>query len=230
MTAANSKWEEDAKRLTIQLNNANDHLAALKLNLESLYKENTELKRDMAEKEDADREDELAKEAEARLKAQDRARELEEARRVEVAGFTAQIEDLRENMQSQGRMADQREARLKRERDELMHKLALSEERHVELSGNVAASSRPLLRQIESLQASLNDSRSTADKVERSLAERLQQATLQLAATMERERNAAEQYRLASTQAATLETRMNAVKATLVQSPPNSRLSGQMSF
>ena len=54
---------------------------------------------------------------------------------------------------------------------------------------------RPLLRQIESLQASLNETRSNSDRIELSLTERLQQTTLQLVAAQERERTAADQYR-----------------------------------
>ena len=54
---------------------------------------------------------------------------------------------------------------------------------------------RPLLRQIESLQASLNETRTNSDRIELSLTERLQQTTLQLAAAQERERTASDQYR-----------------------------------
>ena len=54
---------------------------------------------------------------------------------------------------------------------------------------------RPLLRQIESLQASLNETRTNSDRIELSLTDRLQQTTLQLAAAQERERTASDQYR-----------------------------------
>jgi len=45
-----------------------------------------------------------------------------------------------------------REEQLRRERDDLMSRLEQSENRHEELSGSVSAATRPLLRQIESLQ------------------------------------------------------------------------------
>ena len=63
------------------------------------------------------------------------------------------------------------------------------------ISGSVSMATRPLLRQIESLQASLNETRSNSDRIELSLTERLQQTTLQLVAAQERERTAADQYR-----------------------------------
>ena len=46
---------------------------------------------------------------------------------------------------------------MRRERDDLMMKLQESESRHEELSGSLSSSTRPLLRQIESLQASLSE-------------------------------------------------------------------------
>lgn len=52
----------------------------------------------------------------------------------------------------------------------------------------------PFLILLSFLQASLNEAQSSSERVERSLSERLQQATIQLAAAQERERTAAEQY------------------------------------
>ena len=48
-----------------------------------------------------------------------------------------------------------------------------------------------------------------SDRVEKSLSDRLQQATVQLAAAQERERNASEQYRQLSSKTATLESKIS---------------------
>merc|ERR550519_779034 len=88
-------------------------------------------------------------------------------------------------------------------------KLQESESRHEELSGSLSSSTRPLLRQIESLQASLSEAQTNSDRVEKSLGDRLQQATVQLAAAQERERNASEQYRQLSSKTATLEAKIS---------------------
>merc|ERR1712037_496516 len=64
-------------------------------------------------------------------------------------------------------------------------------------------------RQIESLQASLSEAQTNSDRVEKSLSDRLQQATVQLAAAQERERNASEQYRQLSSKTATLESKIS---------------------
>ncbi len=59
------------------------------------------------------------------------------------------------------------------------------------------------------LQASLNEAQGASERVERSLSERLQQATIQLAAAQERERTAAEQYMQASSKTASLESKLS---------------------
>ena len=78
----------------------------------------------------------------------------------------------------------------------------------------MSASTRPLLRQIESLQASLSEAQSNSDRAERSLTERLQQSTVQLASAQERERNAAEQYRQLSSKTASLESKVTSYSRT----------------
>ena len=78
----------------------------------------------------------------------------------------------------------------------------------------MTASTRPLIRQIESYQASLSEAQSNSDRVERSLTERLQQSTVQLASAQERERNAAEQYRQLSSKTASLESKLTSLSRT----------------
>ncbi len=63
-----------------------------------------------------------------------------------------QIEELRGALSAEERSTARREEQLRRERDDLMARLEQSENRHEELSGSVSAATRPLLRQIESLQ------------------------------------------------------------------------------
>ena len=64
---------------------------------------------------------------------------------------------MRETLAGNERSAIRAEERMRRERDDLMTKLQESESRHEELSGSLSSSTRPLLRQIESLQASLSE-------------------------------------------------------------------------
>ena len=59
------------------------------------------------------------------------------------------------------------------------------------------------------MQASLSEAQTNSDRAERSLTERLQQTTVQLASAQERERNAAEQYRQISSKTASLEAKVS---------------------
>ena len=68
-----------------------------------------------------------------------------------------QIDELREALGASERNSARTEERMRREREDLMTKLQDSEARHEELSGSMSTSTRPLLRQIESLQATLSE-------------------------------------------------------------------------
>ena len=104
---------------------------------------------------------------------------------------------------------------MRKEREELLRRLTDSETRHEELSGSVSTATRPLLRQIQSLQVSLKEAQSNSDRMERSMSERVQQTSLQLASVQERERTAAEQYRVASAKVSGLEARLKAANDSL---------------
>ena len=209
LTLANNQWEGTNQKLTSDLEDAHEKVNGLKLSLETTYKEMSELKRGLLEKEDQAQELALAKETEAKQALQDQLREQQEQSRLEIDKLLRQIDELRETLLAHERTEARNEERMRREREDLLNKLAESEARHEELSGSLSSSTRPLLRQIESLQSSLSEAQSNSDRVEKSLSDRLQQATVQLAAAQERERNAAEQYRQLSSKTATLEAKIS---------------------
>ena len=82
----------------------------------------------------------------------------------------------------------EREEACRRELDTMRQKLDQSDRRQEEMSDCVSEATRPLLRQIESLQASMREVRGVGEKVEQSLGERLQLASQSLALAQERER------------------------------------------
>ena len=133
---------------------------------------------------------------------------------AETDALLRQVDELRCALAGEERASARREDRLRRERDDIQQRLALSESRHEELSGSVSTATRPLLRQVESLQASLSEAQSNADRAERGLAERLEQTTLQLAFCQERERSTAEQYMQVSVHLAAVESRLENSKRT----------------
>ena len=212
LASANSKWEEEANRLTSDLEDSRGEVKALRLSLESAKREIHELKIGLADKESEEHELELHKEQERRALVEKQLKELSESSRGEINSLLRQIDELGAALAGEERLRNAREVEMRRDRDNLLLKLSDSERRHEELSGSVSSATRPLLRQIESLQNSLSESQSNSDRVERNLTDRLQQASLQLASCQERERNASEQYRVASSKVAALESKIGALK------------------
>ncbi|XP_059079993.1 LOW QUALITY PROTEIN: TATA element modulatory factor-like [Tigriopus californicus] len=211
LTSANSKWEDEHKKVLSELEDANEKVNGLKTSLEGAYREMAELKRGLLEKEGEAQEMALSREMAAKQALQEQLRELQDQSRTEKDSLYRQIDELRSSLVDEERITARKDDQLRREREDLMQRLEQSENRHEELSASVSAATRPLLRQIESLQASLNESQSSSERVERSLSDRLQQASIQLAAAQERERTASEQYMHLSSKSAALESKLNNV-------------------
>lgn len=217
LTSANSQWEEANATMASDLEDSNEKVNGLKLSLEGAYKEVAELRRGLLQKEGEAAEAALQKETEARQALQNQLREATEAARSEKEDMLNKIDELREALSALERTASRNEDRMRQEREDLQVRLQQSEARHQELSGSMSASTRPLLRQIESLQASLSEAQLNSDRAERSLSERLQQTSVQLASAQERERNASEQYRVVSGKAASLEAKLASVTKTKLE-------------
>jgi chromosome segregation ATPase len=211
LTTANSKWESEHNKLMSESEDNAEKASGLSRSLEIAYKEVAELKRGLMEKEGEAQEMALSKEMSAKQALQEQLREVQEQGRKEQQALYRQIDDLRASQSSEERSSARREDHLLRERDDLLVRLEQSEKRNEDLSDSVSAATRPLLRQIASLQSSLNESQASSERVERSLNERLQQASIQLAAAVERERTAAEQYRQVSSRTAQLESKVTAL-------------------
>ena len=207
LTTANTTWQEEAIKRDSELEDATDQAAALRLSLESAFKEISGLKRRLSERDDEAREEELIKEQKLKKELQEELRRNKELALAETGVHQKTIDELRCALASEERASALREEHLRRQRDEVQQRLALSDARHDELSGSVSAATRPLLRQIESLQSSLSEVQSNADRAERGLGERLQQTTIQLASCQERERSTAEQYRQISARLASVESK-----------------------
>ena len=212
LTNANSTWQEEAKKRDSELEDAKDQAAALKLSLESAFKEMTGLRKTLAERDDEAKEEELMKVQKLKKELQEELRRNKELALAETDSLQRTVDELRCTLADEERASARREEHLRRERDDIQQRLAHSDARHDELSGSVSTATRPLLRQIESLQLSLSEAQANADRAERGLGERLQQTTIQLASCQERERATAEQYRQVSARLATMDSRLESSK------------------
>ncbi|KAK5872900.1 hypothetical protein PBY51_013558 [Eleginops maclovinus] len=107
--------------------------------------------------------------------------------------------------QQQGRKEDY----LREEISELQQRLQEAENRNQELSQSVTSATRPLLRQIENLQASLGGQTASWEKLEKNISDRLADAQAQLAVAVERERSASEELLSIRSQQASLESQIS---------------------
>lgn len=157
LTTANSKWEEEHNRVKSDWEDAAERASGLTRSLEAAYKEIADLKRGLLEKEGEAQEMALSKEMAAKQALQERLREVQEQSRRDQEALLRRVDDSRAAAASEERQAARREEQLRQECEDLRHRLEQSENRHEEVSGCVSAATKPLLRQIASLQAGLSE-------------------------------------------------------------------------
>ena len=208
LTEANQKWEQNDDKLASELEDAHEKSSGLKLSLESAKKEIVELKQKVSDKENQEQEFLIQQESQEKLKLQKEIFEKSTEFAEEKSRLLKQIDELKESVLNCERINARTEEKMKREREDLLFKLQESETRFESLNSSMSASTRPLLRQIEALQASLSEIQNNSERAEKSLTDRLNSNSVQLAAAQERERTAAEQYRQISSKGATLEAKL----------------------
>merc|ERR1719225_1659825 len=199
--------EGENKKLKNDLEDNVEKVAGLRKSLEAAYREMAEMKRKLEEEKGEaaaaalSREVSLRKEAVGKLEEESRA--WEEARQA----LESQVRSLQTSSKLAEESAVSREQIHKQEVSNLRQRLEQSDTRHEDLAESVGMATKPLLRQIETLQSNLRESSKVQEQVEAGLTCRLQQTGSHLAAAQERERAAAQQYQAASGRLAALEAR-----------------------
>ncbi|XP_051777004.1 TATA element modulatory factor isoform X2 [Erpetoichthys calabaricus] len=186
------RQEKEVNRLQADLEELMENNRSLQAALDNSYKELAELHRANATKDSEAQEAALSREVQAKEqlslaleRAQEEARQQQEALAIQVA-------DLRVALQRAEQQQARKEDFLREEIKELQQRLQGAETRNEELSQSVTSATRPLLRQIENLQATLGAQTSSWEKLEKNLSDRLADAQAQLAAALEKERAATE--------------------------------------
>uniref|UniRef100_A0A667HBL1 TATA element modulatory factor 1 n=1 Tax=Lynx canadensis TaxID=61383 RepID=A0A667HBL1_LYNCA len=133
-----------------------------------------------------------------------------------------QVGDLRLALQRAEQAAARREDYLRHEIGELQQRLQEAENRNQELSQSVSSTTRPLLRQIENLQATLGSQTSSWEKLEKNLSDRLGESQTLLAAAVERERAATEELLANKIQMSSMESQNSLLRQ------ENSRFQAQL--
>ncbi|XP_064013128.1 TATA element modulatory factor [Pogoniulus pusillus] len=187
------RQERDLAKLQAEVEDLEERNRSVQAALDSAYKELADLHKANATKDSEAQEAALSQEMKAKEelglaleKAQDEARQQQEALAIQVA-------DLRLALQRAEQQAARKEDYLRQEISELQQRLQEAESRNQELSQSVTSATRPLLRQIENLQATLGAQTSAWEKLEKNLSDRLGESQTLLAAAAERERAATEE-------------------------------------
>ncbi|XP_068940249.1 TATA element modulatory factor [Petaurus breviceps papuanus] len=187
------RQEKDLGRLQMDMDELGEKNRSAQAALDSAYKELADLHKANAMKDTEAQEASLSREMKVKEelcsaleKAQEEARQQQEALAIQVA-------DLRLALQRAEQAAARKEDYLRHEISELQQRLQEAENRNQELSQSVTSATRPLLRQIENLQATLGAQTSSWEKLEKNLSDRLGETQASLAAAVERERAALEE-------------------------------------
>lgn len=198
LTAANQAWEAESNKHKSDLEDSTEKVLGLRTSLESAYREMAEMKRKLEEAAGEAVAEALSKEVAAKTEAVEQLGQATRMFEMERNELLGRFEEMRADLGSAERTANRREDQLMREVADLSARLEASESRHGDLGECVATATRPLLRQIETLQAGLREQTIAGERVEMSLTERLNQVSTSLAAAQERERSTGEQYRVAA--------------------------------
>ncbi|XP_072136638.1 TATA element modulatory factor isoform X1 [Mobula birostris] len=187
------RQEKEISKFQMNMDELLENNRSLQSALDNSYKELAELHRVNAAKDSEAQEAALSHEIKTKEalsvaleRAQEEARQQQEVLAVQVA-------DLRLGLQRAEQQQARKEDYLRQEISELQQRLQEADNRNQELSQSVTSASRPLLRQIENLQATLVAQSATWEKLEKSLSNRLADSQAQLAAAIEKERTVSEE-------------------------------------
>ncbi|XP_055936415.1 TATA element modulatory factor-like [Argiope bruennichi] len=188
------KLEKDVSMLKSDLEDSKEKEYSLKRSLDSTYKEFTDLQKSYSAKEKEV--EELKSNLELKAK-EDLQQKLENANKEaarEKEMLLSEMQQLRYTISRSQDEANLREKMFKDEIASLQKRLQEAEERNEELTKNMSSATRPLIRQIENLQATYTAQTISWEKIEKSLTDRLSDAQNHIAHISEKERAATEKY------------------------------------
>ncbi|XP_053455217.1 TATA element modulatory factor isoform X2 [Nycticebus coucang] len=187
------RQEKDLGQLHVDMDELEEKNRSIQAALDSAYKELTDLHKANAVKDSEAQEAALSREMKAREELSAALEKAQEEAREQQETLAIQVGDLRLALQRTEQAAARKEDYLRHEISELQQRLQEAENRNQELSQSVSSTTRPLLRQIENLQATLGSQTSSWEKLEKNLSDRLGEYQTLLAAAVERERAATEE-------------------------------------
>ncbi|KAM6169430.1 TATA element modulatory factor [Rhynchocyon petersi] len=216
------RQEKDLGRLHVDMNELEEKNRSIQAALDSAYKELTDLRKANAVKDSEAQEVALSRELRAKEELSAALEKAQEEARQQQETLVIQVGDLRLALQRAEQTAARKEDYLRHEIGELQQRLQDAENRNQELSQSVSSTTRPLLRQIENLQATLGSQTSSWEKLEKTLSDRLGESQTLLAAAVERERASTEELLANKIQMSSIESQNSLLRQ------ENSRFQAQL--
>ncbi|KAM7005756.1 TATA element modulatory factor [Tautogolabrus adspersus] len=206
LNAVVERQEKELSRLQTDSEELQEKNRSIQAALDNCYKELAELHKVNASKASEAAEAALSREIQAKEKLSLTLEKAQEEARLQQEALADQVADLRVALQRAEQQQGRKEDYLREEISELQQRLQEAETRNQELSQSVTSATRPLLRQIENLQASLGGQTASWEKLEKSISDRLADAQAQLAVAVQKERSATEELLSIKSQLASLES------------------------
>ncbi|XP_067673660.1 TATA element modulatory factor-like isoform X2 [Haliotis asinina] len=200
------KQEKELLKFRSEQDDIQEKERSLQTALENAYKEIADLHKMNAAQDSKAQEAALSAEVSVREALKMDMENEKMKHKQEREALIMQIEDLRLTMARMEKDHNRREDMLRQEISDLQMQLQEDEARTQELSHSVSSATRPLLRQIENLQANYTAQSSSWEKVERNITERLAEAQSQLAVAVEKERTVSEKLMEQNIRLSTLES------------------------
>ncbi|XP_055773183.1 TATA element modulatory factor isoform X2 [Salvelinus fontinalis] len=200
------RQEKDMTKLQSDSEELLENNRSLQAALDNSYKELAALHKAKASHASEAQEAALSRETQAKEELALALVKAQEEARMQQDALVNQVADLRLALQRAEQQQARKEDYLREEISDLQQRLQGAETRNQELSQSVTSATRPLLRQIENLQASLGGQTASWEKLEKSISDRLVEAQAQLAVAVEKERAATEELMAIKAQLASLES------------------------
>lgn len=224
LNATNQRLEQAVKDVAAENAELEGKMTVLKSALDNAYREMAELKREVAACDAQAQEQVLSAEVGVQRRLEATLAEAQEQARREQVALTAQVVELQEALTQCEGQANRKERQLRADNAELQQRVAEAEARAEEMSGAVSAATRPLLRQMENLQATHSSQQASWESLEASLTQRLNETLTSAAASTEKERATREQYAELAANTAALQTQVTNLRA------ENARVSSELNI
>ncbi|XP_026076693.1 TATA element modulatory factor-like isoform X3 [Carassius auratus] len=222
LNAVVERQEKEFSKLQTSSEELQENNRSLQAALDSSYKELAEMHKASATKDSEAQELALNREVLVKEELSLALEKAQEESRLQQEALANQVADLRLALQRAEQQQAKKEDYLREEISELQQRLQEAETRNQELSQSVTSATRPLLRQIENLQATLGAQTASWEKLEKNISDRLADAQAQLAVSVEKERSATEELLAIRAHIASLESQASLLRQ------EKGRLQGQL--